>query len=289
MPLAALAGVPRCRPATGVGRVRPAGPRPSRPLTGRRAAAGPEVLPPRASSCRRPWPSACSSSSFSGSSSPSFEDRLLERKRDTIRELTNVAFGHPGRIRRRRPGRAACRSTRRSGPRPSGSRTSATATRARTTSGSPTSHVRMIMHPYRTDLNGQDVSDFQDPRGVRIFVEFANVLRDRDDAYVEYVWQWKDDPDRLEPKQSYIKKFAPWGWILGTGLYIEDVQREIRAMAGRLVRVSVGITVLCALLLLFVAAQSMRIERRAGQGRGRAPRIPREVPDARRDRRPKGR
>ena len=120
----------------------------------------------------------------------------------------------------------------------------------------------MIMHPYRTDLNGRDVSDFQDPRGVRIFVEFANALRDRDDAYVEYVWQWKDDPDRLEPKQSYIKKFAPWGWILGTGLYLEDVQGEIRAMAARLVRVSVGITVLCALLLLFVAAQSMRLERR---------------------------
>ena len=122
--------------------------------------------------------------------------------------------------------------------------------------------VRMIMHPYRTDLNGRDVSDFQDPRGVRIFVEFANILRDRDDAYVEYVWQWKDDPERLEPKQSYIKKFAPWGWILGTGLYLEDVQREIRAMAGRFGSVSIGITALCALLLLFVASQSMRLERR---------------------------
>ena len=100
------------------------------------------------------------------------------------------------------------------------------------------------------------------PRGVRIFVEFANALRDRDDAYVEYVWQWKDDPDRLEPKQSYIKRFAPWGWILGTGIYLEDVQRgdpgDGRPLRPRLHRHSP----LCALLLLFVAAQSMRIERR---------------------------
>ena len=192
---------------------------------------------------------------------PAFEDRLLERKRDTIRELTNVASSilaeYDAEVRAGRLPLAEAQST--------------AARRIRDLRYGNEGkdyfwitdmQVRMIMHPYRTDLNGRDVSDFQDPRGVRIFVEFANALRDRDDAYVEYVWQWKDDPERLEPKQSYIKKFAPWGWILGTGLYLEDVQREIRAMAARLVRVSIGITVLCAMLLLFVATQSMRIERR---------------------------
>jgi signal-transduction protein with cAMP-binding, CBS, and nucleotidyltransferase domain/predicted metal-dependent phosphoesterase TrpH/PAS domain-containing protein len=192
---------------------------------------------------------------------PAFEDRLLERKRDTIRELTNVASGilseYDADVRAGRQALAEAQRT-------------AAGRIQDLRYGSEGKdyfwitdmHVRMIMHPYRTDLNGRDVSDFQDPRGVRIFVEFANVLRDRDDAYVEYVWQWKDDPDRLEPKQSYIKKFTPWGWILGTGIYLEDVKREIRAMAARFVRVSIGITVLCAMLLLFVATQSMRIERR---------------------------
>ncbi len=191
---------------------------------------------------------------------PAFEGRLLERKRDTIRELTNVAAGilaeYDADVQAGRLSLAAAQK-------------SAAGRIQDLRYGNEGKdyfwitdlRVRMIMHPYRTDLNGRDVSDFKDPRGVRIFVEFANALRDRGDAYVEYVWQWKDDPDRLEPKQSYIKKFAPWGWILGTGLYLEDVQREIRAMAARLVRVSIGITVLCALLLLFVATQSMRIER----------------------------
>jgi len=192
---------------------------------------------------------------------PAFEQRLLERKRDTIRELTNVASSILAEYDAdARAGRMTLEEAQ---------RTAAERVRDLRYGNEGKDYfwitdldVRMIMHPYRTDLNGRDVSDFQDPRGVRIFVEFANALRDRDDAYVEYVWQWKDDPDRLEPKQSYIKKYAPWGWILGTGLYIEDVQAEIRAMAARLVRVSVGITVLCALLLLFVAAQSMRLERR---------------------------
>jgi len=192
---------------------------------------------------------------------PSFEDRLLERKRDTIRELTTVAWWILAEYdAAAREGRLTVEDAR-----------GAAAARIRDLRYGNEGKdyfwitdldVRMIMHPYRTDLNGRDVSDFQDPRGVRIFVEFANALRDRDDAYVEYVWQWKDDPDRMEPKQSYIKKFAPWGWILGTGLYLEDVQREIQAMAARFTRVSVAIAALCALLLLFVASQSMRIERR---------------------------
>jgi PAS domain S-box-containing protein len=192
---------------------------------------------------------------------PAFEGRLLERKRDTIRELTNVVTGilaeHDAEV---RAGRLPLAEAQRMAA--GRIQDLRYGNEGKDYFWITDMQVRMIMHPYRTDLNGRDVSDFQDPRGVRIFVEFANALRDQGDAYVEYVWQWKDDPDRLEPKQSYIKKFTPWGWILGTGLYLEDVQREIRAMAARLVQVSIGITALCALLLLFVAAQSMRIERR---------------------------
>ncbi len=192
---------------------------------------------------------------------PSFEDRLLERKRETIRELTNVAWGILAEYDAdARAGRLTMEEARRMAA--GRIQDLRYGNEGKDYFWITDLDVRMIMHPYRTDLNGRNVSDFQDPRGVRIFVEFANILRDRDDAYVEYVWQWKDDPERLEPKQSYIKKFAPWGWILGTGLYLEDVQREIRAMAGRFVGVSIGIAALCALLLLFVASQSMRIERR---------------------------
>ncbi len=192
---------------------------------------------------------------------PSFEDRLLDRKRETIREVTNVAFSILGEyeddVRR---GRATLEGAQR-----------AAADRIRNlrygAEGKDYFWIqdlrpRMIMHPYRPDLDGRDLSEFQDPRGVRIFVEFVRTLHDRADAYVEYVWQWKDNPDLLAPKQSYIKKFAPWGWIVGTGLYLDDVRAEIQAMASRLVRVSAGISALCALLLGFVALQSMRIERR---------------------------
>lgn len=192
---------------------------------------------------------------------PSLEDRLMERKRDLIRELTNVAFSilkeYEAEIRLGRLTEEEARQ--------------AAALRIQDLRyGNEDKdyfwitdlHPRMIMHPYRTDLNGHDLTGFQDPLGSRIFVEIVNALHDREEAYVEYVWQWKDNPDRLEPKQSFIKKFEPWGWIVGTGIYLDDVQKEIDSITARLIQISSGITVVCALLLSFVALQSRRMERR---------------------------
>ncbi len=48
-----------------------------------------------------------------------------------------------------------------------------------------------------------------------------------EEGYVDYVWQWFDDPERLEPKESYVKGFEPWDWVIGTGLYTDDVRAEI--------------------------------------------------------------
>ncbi|HSL85120.1 MAG TPA: DUF294 nucleotidyltransferase-like domain-containing protein [Thermoanaerobaculia bacterium] len=120
---------------------------------------------------------------------------------------------------------------------------------------------RMVVHPYRLDLNGQDLTGYRDPEGNRVFVELARLVQERGEGYLEYVWQWKDDAGRLEPKQSYVRGFAPWGWIIGTGLYLEDVQAEIRGITGRVIRVTLVVALVIALLLLFVALQSLRLER----------------------------
>jgi signal-transduction protein with cAMP-binding, CBS, and nucleotidyltransferase domain/predicted metal-dependent phosphoesterase TrpH/PAS domain-containing protein len=121
---------------------------------------------------------------------------------------------------------------------------------------------RIVMHPYRPDLNGQDVSDFSDPRGAHIFVAFADLVRRQGDGYVDYVWQWNDDPDRLAPKESYVKGFAPWGWIIGTGLYLDDVNAEIARLEQRMVNLALVISGVMTLLMLFVVQQSLSIERR---------------------------
>jgi PAS domain S-box-containing protein len=123
-------------------------------------------------------------------------------------------------------------------------------------------HPRMIMHPYRMDLNGTDLSDFKDVRGTRLFVEFVKVARAQNEGFVEYYWQWKDNPDRVAPKQSFVKLFEPWDWVVGTGIYLDDVNQEIKSMTRRLVHLCLGITGLIVLLLAYITRESLAIEKR---------------------------
>ncbi len=121
---------------------------------------------------------------------------------------------------------------------------------------------KMIMHPYRTDLNGKELINFTDPRGKKMFVEFVNTVQKSGSGYVDYMWQWKDDSLHIVPKLSYVKLFKPWNWVIGTGIYIEDVKMEISALTKRLLWISVGISIVIALLLFYILKQSLNIERK---------------------------
>lgn len=119
---------------------------------------------------------------------------------------------------------------------------------------------RMIMHPYRTDLEGRDISTFEDPNGKRLFQEFVDVVRRQGAGYVDYLWQWKDDPKKIFPKVSYIKGFSPWDWVIGTGIYIEDVRAEIAELRKKLTIISIAILLLVSMLALYSVRQTMRTE-----------------------------
>jgi PAS domain S-box-containing protein len=120
----------------------------------------------------------------------------------------------------------------------------------------------MVMHPYRRDLEGESLRDFTDPRGKRLFVEMVQVATQNGKGYVDYMWQWKDDTAHIVPKLSFVKEFKPWGWIIGTGIYIEDVKKEIRLLTQRLLIITLGIAVIIALLLTYITIQSMKIEKK---------------------------
>ena len=120
----------------------------------------------------------------------------------------------------------------------------------------------MIMHPYRPELNGTDLSDYADPLGTKLFVEAVKKVKNKGEGYIHYQWQWKDDSSRIVPKLSFVKGFKPWGWVIGTGIYLEDVKKEISAIEGRLVRITVLIVFLIAVIVIYITRQSLIIERR---------------------------
>ena len=121
---------------------------------------------------------------------------------------------------------------------------------------------KLVMHPYRTDLEGQDLSDYTDSTGTRLLVAFVNTVKNHTAGYVDYAWQWKDDPDRIVPKISYVRGFKPWGWIVGTGIYVEDVREEIASFSRRMALVSSVILVLALLFALYIILESTKSERK---------------------------
>ncbi len=123
-------------------------------------------------------------------------------------------------------------------------------------------HTTMIMHPYVPELNGTDLTDYEDSHSKKMFVEFVREVEDDGHGFVEYMWQWKDDSAHVVPKLSYVKKFDPWGWIIGTGIYIEDVRKQISELSSRLLYISIIIASIVALILTFISLQSFRIEKR---------------------------
>lgn len=131
-------------------------------------------------------------------------------------------------------------------------------------------HPRVLMHPYRPDLEGRDSSDFTDPSGKRLFVECVRVVKQHGAGYVDYQWQWKDDPKRIVPKISYVKGFEPWGWIIGTGIYVEDVKKEIGHITRRISLMCLGIVVLMMGLSAYIIWQGARIEKQKKEAERRA-------------------
>ncbi len=190
---------------------------------------------------------------------PTFEAQLLARKREMIRELTNSAWSVLQKY----------HSDEQNGL--------LSAQEAQRRALSDIAAIRygdeqkdyfwvtdlkpnMLMHPYRSDLNGTDVSEFQDSGGKRVFVEFVNTVKTQESGYVEYQWQWKDNADKIVPKESYVKIFIPWNWVIGTGIYIEDVVAEINRIEQKIIFTSLAALAVVAFLMVYILRQSLFLE-----------------------------
>ena len=191
---------------------------------------------------------------------PGFEKAMMERKRILIHEITSSAYSileyyHGMELRGTLTGDSA--------------KNEARAVISAIRYGSERKdyfwitdrHPRMIVHPYRPDLNGKDLSDFHDSGGKKIFVEFVEAVSSAGESYVEYMWQWNDDSTRVVPKLSYVRLFEPWEWIIGTGIYIEDVRLEIRRMEVRALIISGIIAAIIIILLSVISKQSHKSEK----------------------------
>ena len=109
----------------------------------------------------------------------------------------------------------------------------------------------MVMHPTNPKLEGQNLSGFKDPDGKALFNEMVAISKSQGAGQVNYRWPKPGASDPV-PKVSYVQLFQPWGWIIGSGVYVDDVQAEFHTQALKTLLIGLVIAALVALLIVLI-------------------------------------
>ncbi|SCW94922.1 MULTISPECIES: methyl-accepting chemotaxis protein [unclassified Pseudomonas] len=109
----------------------------------------------------------------------------------------------------------------------------------------------MIMHPTNPKLEGQNLSAIRDPNGYALFNEMVAIAKSKGAGMINYLWP-KPGAEAPVGKTSYVQLFEPWGWIIGSGVYVDDVQAEFQSQVIKASVVGLVITLLMGLLLTLI-------------------------------------
>ncbi|MDR9750388.1 methyl-accepting chemotaxis protein [Pseudomonas sp. SZMC_28357] len=115
----------------------------------------------------------------------------------------------------------------------------------------------MVMHPVNAKLEGQNLSAIRDPDGFAVFNEMVVIAKAKGAGMVDYRWP-KPGAEAPVEKTSYVKLFEPWGWIIGSGVYIDDTQAEFKAQVWKASAVGLVIALIMALLVVLIARSIVR-------------------------------
>jgi methyl-accepting chemotaxis protein len=120
-----------------------------------------------------------------------------------------------------------------------------------------TPEPRIVTVPIRPEMEGKKVDDFTDKQGTRIYVELDKLGRQPEGGYMR-LWFGKPGVEGVFPKLNYVKLYAPWGWNIGTGVYIDDLQAQVRMYTWSILG---GLLVLSSLILITVRNLARRMVR----------------------------
>ena len=119
----------------------------------------------------------------------------------------------------------------------------------------------LLMHPYRMDLVGKSLTDNPDTQARKVLSESVRLARNHETAVIEYSWPDPDNPDVMVPKAAYTIHFAPWNWILGTGVYRDDVYRDIALITRDMTLAGLAVLLLVALTAAYLTWTAIKSDR----------------------------
>ena len=92
----------------------------------------------------------------------------------------------------------------------------------------------LVMHPILAEQEGNNRYDLEDQNGVMIIQEIMKVCNSADGGGFNEFYFTKADGVTVAPKVAYSELFAPWGWAVSTGNYVDDMQVEMTGVEGRI-------------------------------------------------------
>jgi methyl-accepting chemotaxis protein len=122
----------------------------------------------------------------------------------------------------------------------------------------------LIMHPIKPDLVGKNMKESKDPNGVFIYQEIVKEANaNKEGGLVKYGWS-KPGVDGVQPKFSYVIRYEPWDWIIGTGAYVDNIEKEVKIMKeetdaeiGDIITnsllISLSVAVIISVLFIFIS------------------------------------
>jgi len=122
---------------------------------------------------------------------------------------------------------------------------------------------RCLVHPRQPELVGQNLQSLVDARGRHVIPSLIETARSGG-GFQRYSWN-KPSTGKVTEKLGYVSLLEPWGWVVGTGVYLEDVEaatRSARASAQASVESTLrdfALVALLALVVVFVGGLALTV------------------------------
>ena len=116
----------------------------------------------------------------------------------------------------------------------------------------------LIAHPYRKDLVDIETNKLKTPESIQLFEEFVKITEETGENFHFYNWQFYGDSSNIQPKIAYLKRFKPWGWIIGTGLYMDDINMELKTRISDVVFILLISTITIITMSMYSAFQTYK-------------------------------
>ena len=129
--------------------------------------------------------------------------------------------------------------------------------------------TRVMMHPIRPEMTGKLQTENKDPNGKAIYLEFVKVGKEKGEGMVDYMGT-KPGSTKPAPKISYVKLMKEWGWIVGSGIYVDDVKSQMESMKWQIIG---GTAALALVIFAFAWMVARRIKQALDQAIGASRRI----------------